>query len=172
MISSSSLSSPDIIYWLKVLISVNSARICSVISWASCLEFAIESFFSWISLWVLRTFSSSSISSFSKRLSRLVLSEISALASRVTFFWLSSLHFWAMSAFKGIWEWRSSILCRAAFTSARKKGRWPAGQSLTRSDSGSWDSICSRISSCWNHQPEQWLEQIIDPWWVEADVPN
>ena len=60
---------------------------------ASCLEFAIEAFSSWISLWVVRTFSSSSISSFSKRLSHLVFSEISALASRVAFFWLRALHF-------------------------------------------------------------------------------
>ena len=86
MIASSSLSLPDIICWLKVLISANSAYICSVISWASSLEFAIEAFSSWISLWVVRTFSSSSISSFSKRLSRLVFSEISALVSRVAFF--------------------------------------------------------------------------------------
>ena len=91
-------------------------------------------------------FYSSSASSFSRRLSRLVLAEISALASRVAFFWFSSLHLSAMSAFRGAWECLNSILCCAAFTSARKKGRWPAGQSLTRSDSGSWDSICSRIS--------------------------
>ena len=49
-----------------------------------------------------------------------------------------------MSAFRRIWECLSSILCCAPFTSARKKGRRPAGQILTRSDSGSWDSICSR----------------------------
>ena len=93
MIASSSLSSPGIICQLKVLISANSACICSIISWTSCLEFAIEAFSSWISLWVVRTFSSSSISSFSKRLSHLVFSEISALASRVAFFWLRALHF-------------------------------------------------------------------------------
>ena len=60
MIASSSLSSPITIYWLKVLISTNSARICSVISWASCLEFAIEAFSSWISLWVLALLSNDS----------------------------------------------------------------------------------------------------------------
>ena len=162
MISSSSLSSPDIICRLKVLISVNSACICSVISWASCLEFAIEAFSSWISLWVVRTFSSSWISSFSKRLSRLVFSEISALASRVAFFWLRALHFWAMSVFRKTWEWRASILWWAAFASARKKGRWPAGQSLTRSNNGSWDSICSRISFILLESSTR----------VEADLPS
>ena len=131
MTASSSLSSPVTICWLKVLISANSARICSVISWASFLEFAIEAFSSWISLYVVRTFSSSSASSFSRRLSCLVLAEISALAFRVAFFWFSILHFSAMSAFRGIWEWRSSILYCAAFTSSerREDGRlaraWP-----------------------------------------------
>ena len=71
--------------------------------------------------------------------------DTSALISRVAFFWLRALHFWAMSAFRETWERCASILCCALFTSTRKNGRLLAGQSLICSSSGSWDSICSKI---------------------------
>ena len=55
-IASSSLSSPVTICRLKVLISANSACICSAIFWVSCLEFAMEASSAWMSSLVVRTF--------------------------------------------------------------------------------------------------------------------
>ena len=80
-----------------------------------------------------------------RRSSRFMLADTSALISRVAFFWLRALHFWAMSAFREAWERHASILCCALFTSTRKNGRLLAGQSLICNGSGSWDSICSKM---------------------------
>ena len=83
MTASSSLSSHVTICCLKVLISANSAVFAQLflglLAWS--LQSRLSPFgsvFVWYGL-----FSSSSASSFSRRLSRLVLTEISALASRV-----------------------------------------------------------------------------------------
>ena len=100
MIASSSLSSPVTICRLKVLISANSACICSAISWVSCLEFAIEASSAWMSFLVVRTFSSSSANSFFRRSSRFMLADTSALISRVAFFWLRALHFLSNVSFQ------------------------------------------------------------------------
>jgi hypothetical protein len=121
--ASSSLSSPDTIYRLKIL---NFA--CSVFSWvarysASCFELAIKFFSSWISRSVARTLSLRYSSSLSKRSSLWELAEVSVLASRAAFLLLTSQHFSAISAFKEACERRASILRRVFSTLAWKKGR-------------------------------------------------
>jgi hypothetical protein len=98
--ASSSLSSPDTIYQLKVL---NSAS--SVFSWVvrfstSYFELAMRFFQSWISRSIAQTLSLRSSSSLSKSSSLWELVEVSVLASRAAFLSLTSRHFSAISAFK------------------------------------------------------------------------
>jgi hypothetical protein len=135
--TSSSLSSPDTICRLKILNSVSSIFSWVARSFASCFELAIKFFSSWLSHSVARTLSLRSFGSLSKRSSLWELAQVSVLASRAAFLLLTSRHFSVISAFKEAYERRASILRRAFFTLARKKGRCPASQSLICRTSGS-----------------------------------
>jgi hypothetical protein len=108
--ASSSLSSPNTVYQLKVLNSASSVFSWVVKSSASCFELAMRFFLSWISRSVAQTLSLRSSSSLSRSSSLWELAEVSVLASRAAFFSLTSRHLSAILAFKEACERRASIL--------------------------------------------------------------
>jgi len=97
-------------------------------SWVSCSEFAMEASSAWMSFLVVRTFSSSSASSFFRRSSRFMLADTSALASRVAFFLVEGFALLSYDSFQR--NLRTTCLysllsCLHLYPEEREMAGWP-----------------------------------------------